>query len=208
MKRINMKCNSFDFLSPEPSLYIKSKQRYVTPTGIVFSVLFFFSFFTIFFIFLADFIKGTGMTLIYSKEEISQDLSFKLNKKLLAFDFVSIDKGEVDSRIASIFPVLWSYNGNIGTITEIPIEVCSYEKHFPERQYGQHFNTINISDFLCLSNDNIDLSLVFNKSNWSGSYIILYTRTCTNTTENNNHCYPQEEIDKAMSNTTYYFSHA
>ena len=76
MKRINMKCNSFDFLSPEPSLYIKSKQRYVTPTGIVFSVLFFFSFFTIFFIFLADFIKGTEMTLIYSKEEISQDLSF------------------------------------------------------------------------------------------------------------------------------------
>ena len=147
------------------------------------------------------------MSLIYSKEEISQDLSFKLNKKLLAFDFVSIDKGEVDSRIASIFPVLWSYNGNIGTITEIPIEVCSYEKHFPERQYGQHFNTINISDFLCLSNDNIDLSLVFNKSNWSGSYIILYTRTCTNTTENNNHCYPQEEIENFMKNGSYYFAY-
>ena len=51
-------------------------------------------------------------------------------------------------------------------------------------------------------------SLKFNQTEYSGSYIILYLRTCTNTTENNNHCYPQEEIDKAMSNTTYYFSHA
>lgn len=64
MQRINMKCNSFDFLSPEPSIYIKSKQGYVTISGIVFSVIFFFSFFSIFIFFFVDFINGTGMRLI------------------------------------------------------------------------------------------------------------------------------------------------
>ena len=50
-------------------------------------------------------------------------------------------------------------------------------------------------------------SLKFNQTEYSGSYIILYLRTCTNTTENNNHCYPQEEIENFMKNGSYYFAY-
>ena len=198
---------SVDYLSPEPCLYVKSKKRYITISGIVCSILLSFIVLGVFLYYFVNFVKGGGMTIIYSKEEVMENFKMDLNKKLLAFNFVNLGKGFVSPRIASIVPVLWEYKGNVNKVTELAIEECIPNKHFDKSKYQNIIENLNISDFQCLSSNDVDIALKFNRSEWSGSYIILYLRTCTNTTENNNHCYPQEEIENFMKNGSYYFAY-
>ena len=195
-----------DILSPDPVLYFKSKNRYITTSGTVGSFVIYLVFLALILYFFIDFLLGSGMTIIYSKEEVSEDFHFDLNKKLLAFDFRNLNFQKISPKVASIFPVLWRYTGANHEIVELPIEPCEYDKHFSKSKYEFAFEQLNVSDFQCLVTDGIDLSLFFNKSVWSGSFIILYLRTCTNSTSNNNFCYPQEEIDDIMNGESYYFS--
>ena len=197
----------FDFLSPEPTLYIHSSSRYTSIPGIIASLFLFLAFLTIILYFFVDFLIGSTLTLVYSKEDVSEDFSFNLNNKLLAFTFQNLETGYVDPRVASLVPVLWKYNGTQSTVIEIPIEQCEFGKHISEDIYGEMFQSLDINNFQCLNTEGIDFNLFFNKTEWSGSFILVFFRTCVNTTENANFCYPQEEIDNLMKNGSYFFSY-
>lgn len=202
-------CYSFeniDILSPSPRLYIHSKRRFFTLSGIIGSAHLYLIFIGIALYFFIDFLLGTGMTIIYSKDEVSENFYFNLTQKLIALDFRSLSFGKIDSRIAYLYPVLWEYKGANHNVTPIPLETCQFDKHFPKSKYEKAFEGLNVTDSKCFISKGLDISLYFNKTDWSGSFIIIYLRTCTNSTENNNHCYPQEEIDKAMLNESYYLS--
>ena len=80
-----------DILSPDPVLYFKSKNRYITTSGTVGSLVIYLVFLALILYFFIDFLLGSGMTIIYSKEEVSEDFHFDLNKKLLAFDFRNLN---------------------------------------------------------------------------------------------------------------------
>lgn len=198
--------SDFDLISPKPKLFINSRKRFVTILGIIVSILFTLSTLGLILYFFVDFLVGSGMTIIYSKEETLSDFSMVMNQKLFAFNFMSLEEGPVNPKIASIVPVLWKYNKYDSDITEIKLEQCELDKHFSKKIYGNLFENLNINNFRCLSQDQGNLTLSFNKTDWSGAYLILYIKTCTNSTENNNFCYPQEEIDRAMSNSSYFLS--
>ncbi len=197
----------FDFLSPEPTLYIHSSSRYTSIPGIISSIFLFLAFFIIILYFFIDFLIGSTLTLVYSKEDVSEDFSFNLNNKLLAFTLQNLETGYVDPRVASLVPVLWRYNGTQSTVIDIPIEQCEFGKHISEDVYGEMFQSLDIHNFQCLNTEDIDFNLFFNKTEWSGSFIIIFFQTCVNTTENENFCYPQEDIDNMMKNGSYFFSY-
>ena len=69
------------------------------------------------------------------------------------------------------------------------------------------FAQLKLDDFQCIAKGERNLSLFFDNNNWSGQYIILYLRTCTNTTENGNYCFPQEKIDQHLSGSSIYLSY-
>ena len=78
MQSICQTFSSFDVLSPEPCLYINSQHKFISLRGILLSVFLFFCFLAIILYFFIDFLLGSGMTIIYSKEETSEDFSFIL----------------------------------------------------------------------------------------------------------------------------------
>ena len=96
------------------------------------------------------------MTIIYSKEETSEDFSFNLNNKLFAFNFVSPTTGEVNKRIATIVPVLWLYNGTYQNVIEIPVVRCSYNENFTKEKYENVLKNRDITAMKCLSTSEID----------------------------------------------------
>ena len=115
--------------------------------------------------------------------------------------------GAVDPRVASIVPTLYTYNKTKSTITQLDMESCEYDKHFSKKMYEPLMKGINVSEYSCISNNTKNLSLIYNRTEQSGQYIILYMRTCVNSTENNNYCYTKNEIDNALTNSIFYFSY-
>lgn len=102
--------------------------------------------------------------------------------------------------------LLWEYEGINQTVTNLPVEPCEFGKHFEKDKYEELFQDVDTNDFRCFDSSNVNLSLYYKKETWSGSYIIVYLTSCTNSTENNNYCLPQSEIDKQMNEGSYYFS--
>lgn len=156
MQSICQTFSSFDVLSPEPCLYINSQHKFISLRGILLSVFLFFCFLAIILYFFIDFLLGSGMTIIYSKEETSEDFSFNLHNKLFAFNFVSLTTGEVNKRIATIVPVLWLYNGTYQNVIEIPVVRCSYNENFTKEKYENVLKNRDITAMKCLSTSEID----------------------------------------------------
>lgn len=188
--------DNIDILSPSPRLYIRNKKRFSTLSGIIGSAFLYFIFLGVALYFFFDFLLGTGLTIIYSKDEVSENFYFNLTQKLIAFEFHTLSFKKIEPRIADIYPVLWEYQGMTQKVTPIEIETCQFDKHFPKNKYEKAFEGLNITDSKCFNSNGLDLSLYFNKSDWSGAFIIIYLRTCTNTTENNNYCYPRRKLIK------------
>lgn len=120
---------------------------------------------------------------------------------------MDLSSGPINPRIASILPVIWKYNGTQSTITELTLEPCKFDYHFPKETYAKVFAQLKLDDFQCIAKGERNLSLFFDNNNWSGQYIILYLRTSTNTTENGNYCFPQEKIDQHLSGSSIYLSY-
>ena len=155
--------------------------------------------------FFVEFLIGSGVTVVYSKEEITSDFYFNLTGRLFAFYLTDLVTNSINSRLGTISAVLWNYSGMKSTIIPLEMEKCQFGRHFSEEEYGTFFHNMDVEDFFCVAPYH-NISLFFRESDWSGQYIIVYLRTCTNTTENNS-CYPQEEINKRMTNTSYYFAY-
>lgn len=196
-----------DILSPKPKIFVKSQKRIITLIGLILSLTVVIGYLGLILYFFLDFLFGTGVAVIYSKEEVSQSFFYNLDNKLLSFYFMDLSSGPINPRIASILPVIWKYNGTQSTITELTLEPCKFDYHFPKETYAKVFAQLKLDDFQCIAKGERNLSLFFDNNNWSGQYIILYLRTCTNTTENGNYCFPQEKIDQHLSGSSIYLSY-
>ena len=76
--------------------------------------------------------------------------------------------------------LLWEYEGINQTVTNLPVEPCEFGKHFEKDKYEELFQDVDINDFRCFDSSNVNLSLYYKKETWSGSYIIVYLTSCTN----------------------------
>ena len=101
-----------DILVPKPRVYVKSNKRFISLISIIVSLVCCLCAFSLILYFFIEFLMGSGMTMVYSKEEVFSDFSFNLTNKLFAFYLSELDNGAVDPRIATVIPVLWK-NKNI-----------------------------------------------------------------------------------------------
>ena len=74
----------FDILSPSPSLYSKGQKHFITYSGIIISLVIYAFFLILILYFMIDFINGSGVSIIYSKDEVSEN--FNLNLKLSLYN--------------------------------------------------------------------------------------------------------------------------
>ena len=74
-----------DILSPKPKIFVKSQKRIITLIGLILSLTVVIGYLGLILYFFLDFLFGTGVAVIYSKEEVSQSFFYNLDNKLLSF---------------------------------------------------------------------------------------------------------------------------
>ena len=201
----------FDMYSKRTSFYFKNQERIVSHFGFILTLIYIIVSLIIFFYSLNTTIKRKHIK-IYDSSKYAQEIpSIKLDSKNFYFAF-GIEDPITNNRFIDetiYFPqILYinriKINGQFKTIFKKDLEYgkCNEEK-FGEN-YQHFFEKGELNNSYCLKEFNDNLTLVGGFKYNQMTYIRIKIFPCVNTTENNNHCKTQEEIDKYLTNG--YFS--
>ena len=196
-----------DRFGKEAQLYYNGEEKFTTKIGIIITILYFV-------IYMAYFIYKLNRML--TKEDFSFYDTFEYNKEPPSIE-LSADKFYVgfalenpktyDSFIDETIYYPKAYyraavrnGGNWDwEKKELELERCNITK------FGKDFTTVfttnGINNLYCFKDINQKLIGHFSYDNYSFIYIQLFP--CKNTTENNNHCKPREEIDFYLDRTFF-----
>ena len=201
-------CNisDFDIFAKKLGLYHNGKEKIGSFFGFLLTMIYIIVSLAIFTYYTISIIKREELQVHdsteYSKETPYMNLN---NSNLLYFAFGvenSVNASRfVDETIYRARAVFYYGEKNSGGAFEqkeyrdLKIEKCKMEKFGEE--YQHLFTKGEFDDSYCV--DNFDLALTggFLYNKFSCIRILLYP--CVNKTENNNHCKPQEEIDKVLA---------
>lgn len=201
-------CNisDFDIFAKKLGLYHNGKEKIGSFFGFLLTMIYIIVSLAIFTYYTISIIKREELQVRdsteYSKETPYMNLN---NSNLLYFAFGvenSVNASRfVDETIYRARAVFYYGEKNSGGAFEqkeyrdLKIEKCKMEKFGEE--YQHLFTKGEFDDSYCV--DNFDLALTggFLYNKFSCIRILLYP--CVNKTENNNHCKPQEEIDKVLA---------
>ena len=207
---MKMKCKfdfieKFDMFGKSIGLYYDGHQKKNSLLGIIFTLVYI----TIFLIlFIYKFIKVIKKTeiIIYDKSAFTDNPPFiKLNNDLFYISFALEDPLTYDSFVnESIYYPKAYYkkavrNGNEWEwfIKELEIEICKIEKF--GKAYQEIYKKKPLNNLYCLKEINESLIGHYSYDNYSLFYISFFP--CKNSTENNNHCKPREDIDYYLNGT-------
>ena len=192
----------FDLYGKKPEFYYKGKSNKTTWIGRVFTLLYI----TIYIIFLIyklnRMAKRKDLTFYETNTNNGEIPSIKLNKDIfytgLAFDYAGTDIPFVDDRIYTIsgkYINQVKINGQLEqNVTDISFKKCELSDF--GKNYQSIFANKNITQMLCPLKMDYLLEGYYTMERYS--YIKLNYKRCVNTSENKNHCYPSEEIDKHL----------
>ena len=194
---------SLDLYGKNPEFYFKGKSNKTTWIGRVFT-LFYITIYLIFLIYkLNRMIKRKDVTFYETTTNNGAIPSIKLNKEIfytaISLDHAATDIPFIDDRIYTIsgkYINQVKINGQLNkTETDISFKKCELS------DFGSNYHNIytnkNISQMRCFANMDYLLEGYYTMERFS--YIKLYYKRCVNTSENNNHCYPSDMIDKNLN---------
>ena len=198
-----------DKYSKRISFFYNKRDKIGTIFGLFLSFLYVIATITLFSIYL---LKTINRSDVKSQESIvySQGLpSIDVNPKLFYFAFglensVSLSRF-IDERIYNpkVYFIQQNKENGVWVIKEkinLEVERCDVRK-FGE-DYKNHFREGELNNSYCLQD--INLTLVGGSKYEKSSFIEIKIHPCINTTENKNHCKPQNIIDSYL--TSGYFS--
>jgi hypothetical protein len=194
-----MEIKVIDSLSPKPHLFIKDQIRYKSNTGAILTLIAFISTLVLSLYFLIAYIQKKDLNIIWYKEGKDFQPVIDLNNKLFAVRFRDTYLKPLDPRIASIQVTYWHMLNNTRSIQYLPLELCGQSKLFPDLDY---------STFQCLKPDvGTNLTIWADPLNQRRAFINIYLVTCKNSTENNNFCYSQTEIETRLKSLNMFFDY-
>ena len=198
--------SDFDIFAKKLGLYHNRKEKIGSIFGFSLTLIYIIISLLIFAYYTISTIKREDLQ-VHDSTEYSKDTPYinLNNSNLLYFAFGvenSVNASRfVDETIYTARAVYYYGEKNSGGAFEkkeyrdLKIEKCKVEKF--GKEYQHLFTKGEFDDSYCV--DNFDLALTggFIYNQFSCIRILLYP--CVNKTENNNHCKPQEEIDKVLA---------
>ena len=199
----------FDLYSRRISFFYKNKEKIGSTFGFILTLLYLFLSIILFSIYFINIINRKNLTAsdstIYPKNmpsiNINNDsfnLAFGIEHPIYLNRF--IDERIYYPKVFYIRKIKENGEYKIDFQKELNFERCKYDKLGKNNEYLFESNQLNNS--YCLKDFNITLKGGFKYDEMSLIRINIYP--CVNSTENNNHCKPQNIIDKSLSST--YFS--
>ena len=207
---MNISILDLDMYSKRISLFYKSKEKIGSLFGLLLTIIYILASLSLFFVYTLDVIEHKTIRVHDSTIYPREAPSIHLDNNLFYFAFGVEDPTEktrfIDKTIyypkVHFFKKIKEVGGNLKIIyeEELKVERCN------EMKFGEDYKSLLVSGELnnsyCIQNINLTLTggLKFDKI----SYIQIGIYPCVNSTENNNHCKPQEIIDSHLSGS--YFS--
>ena len=200
----------FDIYSKRIGLFYQSKEKLGTTFGIILTIIYVVISLGLFITYITDIIKRKTINVHDSSIYPRKAPSIELDKKIFYFAFGVESPNDrtrfIDKTIyyprAHFFDKVKD-GENLKTIYEEELEV----ERCDETKFGKDYQILLVSGELnnsyCLKDINFTLTggLKYERI----SYIIIGIYPCINTTENNNHCKPQEIIDEHLSGAYFSF---
>ena len=207
---MNINILDFDMYSKRIGLFYKNNEKIGSRFGLILTITYILASLSLFLIYSLDVIKHKTVRVHDSTIYPREAPSIELDNDLFYFAFEVEDPTEktrfIDKTIyypkVHFFKKMKVEGGYLKTIyeEELKVERCN------ETKFGEDYKKLLVSGELnnsyCIENINLTLigGLKFDKI----SYIQIEIYPCVNSTENNNHCKPQNEIDSHLSGS--YFS--
>ena len=172
-----------DFYGKEPEFYIHRRPQKVSIIGRIFTV-FYIILYLVFFIYkLIRLFSRADLSFYDSNSEGSESLTMHITKENFYFNFAFINSETGEPFIDETVYQPWAF------FNDEPVEVkpCTIDK------FGSHyvdmFDDEYLDKYYCFQDFDYDL-LAYVDS------FYVQVKPCENSTENNNHCRPKEEIDE------------
>ena len=206
---MNSNYGNFDIYSNRIGFFFNDKEKIGTFLGLFLTIIYILSSITIFIIYLLNTIERKNLKvnefILYSKDLPNIEISPNLIYFAFSLEYQNSSSRYIDETIyypKILFISKNKINGtfNITDKKELEYEVCKKEKF--EKDYQNILINEDLNNSYCLKDFNA--SLIGGYKYDRMSYLTIKLYPCINTTENNNHCKPQEEIDRYLKDG--YFS--
>ena len=207
---MNVKFFDFDIYSKRIGLFYQNKEKMGTPLGMLLTIIYLIISLGLFTIYTIDIIKHETLnvhdSLVYPREAPN----IKLDRSFFYFAFGVetptererfIDNTIYYPRVQYFYKVKEGGSLKIQNREELKVEKCD------ETKFGKDYQSLLVSGELnnsyCVEDINMNLTggLKYDKL----SYILIGIYPCVNTTENKNHCKPQNIIDQHLSGAYFSF---
>ena len=205
----NFEFTDYDIYSKRIGLFLNNREKIGTYLGLFLTIIYILVSFILFFVLLIRTLQRKEIR-VYDSTLFSQEMPImEVNSSLIYFAFGLEDPTSanrfVDETIyypKIIFFDRKKINGEFNTTyrEELQFELCKIE-NFGEN-YKHLFSEGELNNSYCLKQYNLTLAGGYKYDRMSYFRIRIYP--CKNTSQNNNHCKPQETIDKYF--TGGYFS--
>ena len=193
-----------DIYSKRITFFFNNKEKISSFFGLFLTLTYIFASLILFIFYFVSTIRRTEIKVYDSTEYAENTPSLEVNSNLIYFAF-GVEDYKSSSRFIDetiYYPkVLYisrdKINGKFVTNInrELPYERCK------EENFGQNYKSFfyegELNTSYCLQNFNLTLAGGYKYDRFS--YIRLKIYPCVNTTENNNHCKPQEIINQYLS---------
>lgn len=196
-----------DHLGYRPILFINRHERDSSFIGACMTIVVAGLIFAIFLFYFVEFVMGSNMTVLSSKDNLSEPIKLDLSNKLFMFRFVDSFGNKVDPRIADLHASLWNYEKAQFEYEFLEMEDCQYGRHFQREDYERHLDHININNYLCLHPDS-NMTLSYDRDSSQSSHILITIAKCTNTTKAGEPCFDLDDIQNKLDRESYYFSYS
>ena len=200
------KFKDLDMFAKKMGLFYNGSEKIGTSFGLTLTIIYIIISLLIFIYYTVSIVRKEELQVNDSTEYSNETPFINLNNSDLFYFAFGVEKGDTATRFVddTIYRARAVYyygkkdeTGTFNTIEyrDLNIEKCKVEKF--GKNYQHLFTKGEFDDSYCVSNFDLALTGGFIYDEFSCIRILIYP--CFNTTANNNHCKPQEEIDKALA---------
>jgi hypothetical protein len=196
-----------DNLSIKPKLLINGNERYTSSIGVIMTTLSMIAVTVLAGYFLITFFSRRDLSVIYFKDSNNFIPHINLNETFFMFYFRDVNNDPIDPRVAELVPTYWTYTNDVRNISFLETEPCNFDTNMNDPYYKTLFS-FNITKYSCIKDPGrYNLTMTSLPAEGNRRYFNFYMRRCTNSTDNNNHCYPPDDLDTKLKALNMYIEY-
>jgi hypothetical protein len=161
--------------------------------------------------FLLSYFEKSEVSVIFYTQEKKFGAYMDLREKPFFWRlFDSAEEKMVDPRLLTTTTLFWDVNFSQDgwfNVDTLQTQNCSTVSYLNSPKYQNMLIGQDLSQYSCVKENSVNLSLTNDENKGLLTQFNIYIVPCTNTTENNNHCHPQEKIENYLSTANIYFQY-